>query len=151
AIPLADLARATHLDAAPLSKILDELSSGDARLLRIAVQHKDPQQVRYEIMHDVLAHQMLQWSSELLASVHMHPDRNLAAAMDALEIWNRSVAADIIALLAQDHAQSTTVARVAEDLGLEEACVMALAQRLAAPGHAAEPILSIEHAVGHDS
>src|SRR5262249_40189877 len=132
------------------STILDKLSSGDARLMRIAAPHKDPQQVRYEIMHDVLAQHMLHWSSELLASVDLHADRNLAAAMNALNIWNRSVATAIIASLVQDQAQSKTVDRIAADLGLEEACVMALARRLAAPGHATETILSIGHVVGHD-
>jgi len=68
AVPVIDLAREARLDETEALALLDNLSAGDARILRVAVPHTIAGRRRYEITHDVLAAPILKWRTELLAA-----------------------------------------------------------------------------------
>jgi hypothetical protein len=62
-----DLAAYTQVQEESVAHILDELASGDARILRrVSPPPERPGEPRYEIFHDVLSHAILGWRAEFL-------------------------------------------------------------------------------------
>jgi hypothetical protein len=130
AVPVEDLAGEARLGDEELRGVLDKLSAGDARILRVAVQHAEFKRQRYEIVHDVLAAPILKWRGDELAKAQEFGDFVVREALRPLDVWDRYVASGLLLSIVQYKEGRLPVAAACAALGVARERLLAVARRL---------------------